>query len=116
VGVNGSYTLTVTNNGRACDVGHGDGDGQLPVGLSFVSGTRRGMELLGGRSARDMYDAAAIARSGGSERDHAHRRRRSCGAPSVTTRRASAAAGAGRQCGQQHQRGRRHPRRAKPPI
>jgi uncharacterized repeat protein (TIGR01451 family) len=65
VGVNGVYTLTVTNNGRAATAGTVTVTDNLPVGLTFVSGTGGTWACSAAGQLVTCTNAAVIAASGG---------------------------------------------------
>jgi len=65
VGVNGVYTLTVTNNGRAATAGTVTVTDNLPAGLTFVSGTGVGWSCSAVGQLVTCTSATSIAASGG---------------------------------------------------
>ncbi|MCL4215331.1 MAG: DUF11 domain-containing protein, partial [Gemmatimonadales bacterium] len=65
VGVNGVYTLTVTNQGRLASSGTVTVTDVLPAGLSFVSGTGTGWSCGAVGQTVTCTNATAIAASGG---------------------------------------------------
>ena len=82
VGQEGTYTLTLTNNGPTSDPGPQTITDTLPAGLTYVEAAGDGLGVHGGRAGRHMH----ARRGTGGGRDYLGRAHRAASGPPRTLR------------------------------